>query len=298
MGRRLEAELVMPPERTPVSRAKAPVRTPLAWVLLPSFLAALPVLLAIFGGPEVKQTRWDAWGVLVWFALLVAAEALPVAMLRGATMTIASILDVGAILLFGPWIAGFLDLCTTGVAQVLIAWLPNGQGWTWLEQRDRDLHVHLASASDGARLRGHEAWLRHTMPVTAGEPLRVRLVVRRFTYRIVIATSAGAVVREAGISAGDGWRLFTPGEREGGPWTTLLTAGWMAGLLWPLGYLASARSRAAVVVAALSAGVTLLLLSIVSGCAWLPLGGWCGAASGLLVGSHTRAPFKRGSGSD
>jgi len=186
----------------------------------------------------------------------------------------------------------------TGVAQVLIAWLPNGQGWTWLEQRDRDLHVHLASASDGARLRGHEAWLRHTMPVTAGEPLRVRLVVRRFTYRIVIATSAGAVVREAGISAGDGWRLFTPGEREGGPWTTLLTAGWMAGLLWPLGYLASARSRAAVVVAALSAGVTLLLLSIVSGCAWLPLGGWCGAASGLLVGSHTRAPFKRGNGSD
>ena len=127
MGRRLEAELVMPPERTPVSRAKAPVRTPLAWVLLPSFLAALPVLLAIFGGPEVKQTRWDAWGVLVWFALLVAAEALPVAMLRGATMTIASILDVGAILLFGPWIAGFLDLCTTGVAQVLLLRRPVGE---------------------------------------------------------------------------------------------------------------------------------------------------------------------------
>ena len=122
----------------------------------------------------------------------------------------------------------------------------------------------------------------------------------RFFYASKANSTMGLlkVVREAGISAGDGWRLFTPGEREWGPWTTLLTAGWMAALLWPLGYLASARSRAAVVVAALSAGVTLLLLPIVSGCAWLPLGGWCGAASGLLVGSHTRAPFKRGSGSD
>jgi len=53
-------------------------RTPrLLWFLLPSFLAALPVLLAIFGGPDVKQTRWDAWGVGVWFLLLIVAEALP-----------------------------------------------------------------------------------------------------------------------------------------------------------------------------------------------------------------------------
>src|SRR2546425_4248346 len=117
----------MPPERTPVSRAKAPVRTPLAWVLLPSFLAALPVLLAIFGGPEVKQTRWDPWGVGVWVALLVVAEALPVTMVRGGTMTIASILDVGAILLFGPWIAGALDLITTIAAQMLVLRRPAGE---------------------------------------------------------------------------------------------------------------------------------------------------------------------------
>jgi putative nucleotidyltransferase with HDIG domain len=91
-----------------------------AWLLLPSFLAALPVLLALFGGPEVRQSRWDPWGIGVWFVLLLLAEALPVPMIRGGTMTIASILDVGAILLFGPWVAGALDLVTTIPAQILI----------------------------------------------------------------------------------------------------------------------------------------------------------------------------------
>jgi len=127
LGRRLEAELVMPlePKADPPGRA---ARTPrLLWLLLPSFLAALPVLLAIFGGPDVKQTRWDAWGVGVWFLLLVVAEALPVSMVRGGTMTIASILDLGAILLFGPWIAGTLDLITTVIAQMVILRRPSGE---------------------------------------------------------------------------------------------------------------------------------------------------------------------------
>ena len=120
MGRRLEAELVTPLEQRTEARPRAEVKPRMAWLLLPSFMAALPVLLALFGGPEVKQARWDLWGVGVWAVLLVVAEALPVPTIRGATMTIASILDVGAILLFGPWIAGTLDLVTTLVAQMVI----------------------------------------------------------------------------------------------------------------------------------------------------------------------------------
>lgn len=108
MGRRLEGELVA----GRISR--------IAWPLLPIFLGLLPVLLALYGGPEVKQMRWDAWGVGLWFLLLVAAEALPVPTLRGGTMTVASILDLGAILLFGPWIAGTLDLASTILAQKII----------------------------------------------------------------------------------------------------------------------------------------------------------------------------------
>jgi len=53
MGRRLEADLVMPREgKAPVERGDARVtRAPrLVWLLLPTFLAALPVLLALFGG--------------------------------------------------------------------------------------------------------------------------------------------------------------------------------------------------------------------------------------------------------
>ncbi|PYP13515.1 MAG: hypothetical protein DMD56_00355 [Gemmatimonadetes bacterium] len=177
----------------------------------------------------------------------------------------------------------------TGLAQIVVAWLPSGPGWMWLEQRDRDLHLHLASASDRARLRGHSVWLRHAMPVMAGEPVGIRLFVRSFSYRIVIVTNVGTVIREARLGPGDAWRLFTPTERATGSWTRLLTAGWMAVLLWPLGYLTSVSSRGALVVASVGTGVILAVLPIVSGCAGLPLLGWCGAASGLLGGSQRRA---------
>ncbi|HVH68726.1 MAG TPA: VanZ family protein [Gemmatimonadales bacterium] len=181
----------------------------------------------------------------------------------------------------------------TGLAHVVIAWMPSGSGWMWLEQRDRDLHLHLTSASDRWRLRGHSVWLRQSMPAMAGEPVSVRLVVRPFSYRIILVTNGGTLVREADIGPGDGWRLFAPGTREWGLRTTLFTAAWMAALVGPLGYLASVRSRAAVGVAAMSATAALCLLPIVAGCAWPPLPGWCGAASGVLVGSLSRALVER-----
>ncbi len=91
-----------------------------AWFVIPSFLAALPFLIALFGGPEMKAVRWDAWGIGIWFALLLAAEALPIPLPRGGTVTVASILDIGAMILFGPWIAGALDLLTTVPAQMIL----------------------------------------------------------------------------------------------------------------------------------------------------------------------------------
>jgi len=106
-----------PPEAPPRPVA---FRQRLVWLVVPSFLASLPLLLAIFGGDDLKLTRWDPWAIVVWFVLLLAAEALPVPLPRGGTMTVASILDIGAILLFGPWIAGVLDLLTTIPAQIVI----------------------------------------------------------------------------------------------------------------------------------------------------------------------------------
>ncbi len=181
----------------------------------------------------------------------------------------------------------------TGLAHVVIAWMPNGRGWLWLEQRDRDLHIHLASGSDRARLRGHSLWLRRVMPAGAGDPVTVRLVVRRFGYRIVFVSSAGAVVREARITPADGWRLFAPGEREWSPWAGVLTAGWMAVLLAPLGYLASVRSGRAVAVVAVGASMSLVLMSLGSGGTWLGLPGWCGAVLGVLVGSLGSVVLRR-----
>jgi hypothetical protein len=176
----------------------------------------------------------------------------------------------------------------TGLAQIVIAWMPNGNGWMWLEQRDRDLRVHVASASDRARFRGHSTWLAGVMPAVAGEPVTIRLAVRPFWYRIVVATKPGEVVRDVSITPGDGWRLFTPFERSRERWASWLTAAWMAALLAPLGYLTAVRSRITVLVAAASAGA-LLLLPVVSGCGWLPLSSWCGVVIGLVIGSQIGA---------
>jgi putative nucleotidyltransferase with HDIG domain len=90
------------------------------WTVVPSFFAALPILIALFGGSELHASRWDWPAIAVWAVLLFAAEALPVPLPRGGTMTIASILDIAALLLFGPWIAAALDLVTTIPAQMLI----------------------------------------------------------------------------------------------------------------------------------------------------------------------------------
>jgi len=108
--------------RLPSSTPPRPgaIASRLAWYLVPSFLAALPVLLALFGSPEVKQGTVDPWGIGIWFVLLLVAEALPVPLPKGGTVTIASVLDVAAILLFGPWIAGALDLLSTIPAQLVL----------------------------------------------------------------------------------------------------------------------------------------------------------------------------------
>jgi len=127
LGRILDAELVRPRATSAAAPREERRRMRFAWLLLPAFLAVLPVLLALYGGPEVKQVRWDVWGLGLWFVLLVVAEALPVPTVRGGTMTIASILDIGAILLFGPWIAGTLDLVTTLLAQKLVLRRPSGE---------------------------------------------------------------------------------------------------------------------------------------------------------------------------
>lgn len=107
------------PSSTAFARSRS-IAARIAWIVGPSFLAALPVLLALFGGPEVKQTRADPLGVVVWFILLVIAESHPVPLPRGGTITIASVLDIGAILLFGPWVAGALDLLTAIPAQLFL----------------------------------------------------------------------------------------------------------------------------------------------------------------------------------
>jgi putative nucleotidyltransferase with HDIG domain len=110
---------VVSPKASRQSRLRA-LGARVLWFFVPSFLAALPLLLALFGSDSIRATRWDVWGIAAWFALLLAAEALPVPLPRGGTMTVASILDVGAIILFGPWVAGALDLLTALPAQLLI----------------------------------------------------------------------------------------------------------------------------------------------------------------------------------
>jgi len=137
----------------------------LVWLLVPSFLASLPLLLAIFGGEDLKQTRWDMWAIVAWFGLLLAAEALPVPLPRGGTMTVASILDIGAILLFGPWIAGALDLLTTIPAQLVI--LRNRPGAAALNAglyASTTIVAGSAYLAAGGEL-GASHWVRNLVPL-------------------------------------------------------------------------------------------------------------------------------------
>ena len=137
----------------------------LVWLLVPSFLASLPLLLAIFGGEDLRQTRWDTSAIVAWFGLLLAAEALPVPLPRGGTMTVASILDIGAILLFGPWIAGALDLFTTIPAQLVI--LRNRPGAAALNAglyASTTIVAGSAYLAAGGEL-GASHWIRNLVPL-------------------------------------------------------------------------------------------------------------------------------------
>jgi hypothetical protein len=177
----------------------------------------------------------------------------------------------------------------TGLAQIVIAWMPGGEnGWMWLEQRGRDLRVHLSSVSDRLRLRGHSDWFSTALPAMAGESVSVRLHVRRFSYRITVGTKAGDAARDVRIGVGNGWRLFAPFERARERWAAWLAGAWMAALCWPLGYVAAMRSRVATAGIAAVLGAGLLLLPIVLGCGGLTLSGWCGAAVGMLAGAVAR----------
>src|SRR3989454_12144195 len=115
----------------------------------------------------------------------------------------------------------------TGLAQLIVGWMPSGDGWIWLEQQGRDLRVHVASASDRFRLRGHSTWLGAAMPAMGGEPVTIRLGGRRFSYWLSVATDTGKLVRREEGTPGRGWRLFPPLERQGQRSAALVTAGRM-----------------------------------------------------------------------
>lgn len=169
-------------------------------------------------------------------------------------------------------------------AEIISARRRNGPAWMWVDQHGSDLRVHVASASDDLRLRGHSPSVPASMPAATGQAVTVQLLGRPFAYRWVVRTKGEEVVREASISPGDGWRLFTPFERLRERWASLLTGLWMAALLAPLGYLAAGRSGVAATAAASGAVLGLVLLPVALACAWLPLAGWCGSAGGFVVG--------------
>ena len=120
--------------------------------------------------------------------------------------------------------------------------------------------------------------------VNAQTEATIRLSVRPFAYSLSVATAERTMQRATAISPGDGWRLLTPFERSRGRWAPVLDGGWMMALLFPLGYFAGLRSPAAALAAAAAATAYLLLLPAVTGCARLPLIGWCGAMGGFAVG--------------
>ncbi len=175
-----------------------------------------------------------------------------------------------------------------GLAEVGQFWPGEREGkraWSWVDQYDRDLRVHVRTGADALRLRGNTSWVFGAMPAVAGDTVSVRIELRRFEYGMEVRHGASITRKSAAVSLGDEWRLLVPFERQRERWSGTLTALWVAALLFPLGLFARLHSTKSLVAAACVAAIYLAVLPIMAGCAALPLAGWCGAVVGYVMGA-------------
>ena len=176
-----------------------------------------------------------------------------------------------------------------GLAEVLQFWGPaergGGRAWSWVDQYDRDLRVHVRTGADALRLRGNTAWVFGAMPAGPGDTVSVRIGLRRFEYGIEVRHGASIALKRAAVSLGDEWRLLVPFERQRERWSGTLTALWVAALLFPLGLFARLHSTKSLVAAACAAAIYIAVLPIMAGCAALPPAGWCWAVVGYVLGA-------------
>jgi len=73
-----------------------------------------------------------------------------------------------------------------GLAEVGQFWPGEREGkraWSWVDQYDRDLRVHVRTGADALRLRGNTSWVFGAMPAVAGDTVSVRIELRRWPWR-------------------------------------------------------------------------------------------------------------------
>ena len=184
---------------------------------------------------------------------------------------------------------------TARLAPIVSVFDQGQQEITLLGQRGTDLVFRIHTRAWSLGLRGPALRLAHALPPDSGRPFTVSGRLHDGFLEATADTGSGPAARVLALSPSWGWSLFLPFENYAfGENVRLLTALWLGGLLFPLGYWAS-RSLlgpgnplsgpiwlAAVIAAGLAGVAVLFRLPAVHWSEWVAAG--AGAAVGWALG--------------
>jgi hypothetical protein len=162
-------------------------------------------------------------------------------------------------------------------------------------QSPRGFQFRATNGMAAARLKGQTVELPPPPGLIPGRPLTLTAGIVHGRYVLRAESQAGAVERIVPFSVGWGWTALLPFEYALGPGARFLSALWLGGLLFPVGYWAARPARAGVwfglaafgALAGLAAVPALLGLPQASGVEWV--GSGVGLAAGWLAGRRGAA---------
>jgi hypothetical protein len=158
-----------------------------------------------------------------------------------------------------------------------------------LGQRGDEAFFRLRTRVKDLRLRPPAIRIKHAMPLLPGESLALAARYDKGHYSLRVEAAGKTVERTLDASPNWAWSYFMPWENYAlgaeAPW---LTALWVAGLLFPIGYwVGRSGSRGGSALAWLLVGLTLLLVPRIFELPVVQVSEWAAAALGLGLGHQS-----------
>ena len=175
---------------------------------------------------------------------------------------------------------------TGGVAPIFGIFDRNQNGILMLAQQGEALTFYVRMRVEGLRLRPPTLELRPGIPLEPGDTVQITGTLADSRLGITVSSPRGTSSRRLSVSPNWGWETVFPYDYAFGPAGHFLTALWVGGLLFPIGYW-SRRGRSAV--GALATGALLIVIGqgvvpVVTGLQPVHWSAWLAAAIGFLAG--------------